>query len=96
MIVQQIREQRGEGSNEDDLMDAYVAMGGDKDGGGCVDAEKLIKTIRDDFEMTIDIEALIAEADEDGSGEIEFDEFRDMLAGRNTNLNTIESDEISD
>ena len=93
LIVQQIREQRGEGSNEDDLMDAYVAMGGDSDGGGCVDAEKLIKTIRDDFEMTIDIEALIAEADEDGSGEIEFDEFRDMLAGRNTNLNTLESEE---
>ena len=54
-------------------------MGGDTDGGGCIDADKLIRTIRDDFEMTIDIEALIADADEDGSGEIEFDEFRDML-----------------
>ena len=95
-IVQQIRDQRGEGSNEDDLMDAYVAMGGDKDGGGCVDAEKLIKTIRDDFEMTIDIEALIADADEDGSGEIEFDEFRDMLAGRCTTMNSIETEDNSD
>ena len=30
--------------------------------------------------MTIDIEALIQEVDEDGSGEIEFDEFKKMLA----------------
>ena len=31
-------------------------MGGDADGGGCVDADKLIKTIKEEFEMTIDIE----------------------------------------
>ena len=57
-------------------------MGGDQDGGGCVDAEMLIKTIKEEFEMTIDIEALIAEVDEDGSGEIEFDEFKELLAGQ--------------
>ena len=68
------------GTSNADLLDAYVAMGGDEDGGGCVDAEMLIKTIRDEFEMTIDIEALIAEVDEDGSGEIEFDEFKELLA----------------
>ena len=54
-------------------------MGGEADGGGCVDADKLISTIKQDFEMTIDIEALIAEVDEDGSGEIEFDEFKELL-----------------
>ena len=31
--------------------------------------------------MTIDIEALIEEIDEDGSGEIEFDEFQALLQG---------------
>ena len=67
-------------------------MGGDTDGGGCIDARKLIKTIRDDFEMTIDIEALIAQADEDGSGEIEFDEFCDMLVGKDTRM-TVRSDD---
>ena len=30
--------------------------------------------------MTIDIEKLIEEIDEDGSGEIEFDEFKALLA----------------
>jgi len=56
-------------------------MGGEQDGGGCVDADKLIDTIKREFEMTIDIVALIAEVDEDGSGEIEFDEFKELLAG---------------
>ena len=58
-----------------------MAMGGEADGGGCVDADKLIATIKQEFEMTIDIVALIAEVDEDGSGEIEFDEFKELLAG---------------
>ena len=64
------------GSDETELLDAYVAMGGDADGGGCVDAQKLITTIKNEFQMTIDIESLIAEVDADGSGEIEFDEFK--------------------
>jgi Ca2+-binding EF-hand superfamily protein len=54
-------------------------MGGEPDGGGCVDAKKLIYTIKNEFEMTIDIEKLIEEIDEDGSGEIEFDEFQALL-----------------
>ena len=67
------------GSDEDELLDAYVSMGGEADGGGCVDAKKLIDTIKNDFAMTIDIEKLIEEIDEDGSGEIEFDEFKALL-----------------
>ena len=56
-------------------------MGGQADGDGFVDADKLIHTIKNEFEMTIDIEALIQEVDEDGSGEIEFDEFQQLLGG---------------
>ena len=37
------------GSDDTELMDAYVAMGGDEDGGGCVDAKKLISTIKEEF-----------------------------------------------
>lgn len=77
-LVLQIRED-AKGSSDADLLDAYVAMGGEEDGGGCIDADKLIATIKEDFEMTIDIEALIREVDEDGSGEIEFDEFKELL-----------------
>jgi len=47
------------GCDETELLDAFVAMGGQPDGEGCVDAQKLIATIKDEFQMTIDIEALI-------------------------------------
>ena len=70
---------RLKGSDESELLDAFVAMGGQADGDGCVDAKKLIYTIKNEFDMTIDIEKLIMEIDEDGSGEIEFDEFKALL-----------------
>ena len=54
-------------------------MGGEPDGEGAVDATKLIRTIKEEFEMTIDIEKLIEEIDEDGSGQIEFGEFMQLL-----------------
>jgi Ca2+-binding EF-hand superfamily protein len=65
--------------NELDTFDAFVAMGGDPSGAGSIDAPKLIKILRDDFEMTIDIEKLIKDIDEDGSGAIEYEEFRKLL-----------------
>ena len=37
------------GSDESELLDAFVAMGGEPDGEGCVDAKKLIATIKDEF-----------------------------------------------
>ena len=51
-------------------------MGGEANGDGFINAEKLIKIIKEEFEMTIDIEKLIQDIDEDGSGKIEYDEFR--------------------
>ena len=55
-------------------------MGGEPNGEGYIDAEKLIRIIKDEFEMTIDIEKLINDIDEDGSGQIEYDEFRNLLS----------------
>ena len=44
--------------------------------------------------MTIDIEKLIQDIDEDGSGEIEYDEFRNLLSSSDwvvTNLSNAQS-----
>ena len=71
--------QRLMGSDETELLDAFVAMGGQPNGEGFIDAKLLIQTIKHDFNMTIDIEKLIADIDEDNSGEIEFDEFKALL-----------------
>ena len=46
-------------TNEEDTLDAFVAMGGEPDGNGSIDAGKLIRIIKEEFEMTIDIEKLI-------------------------------------
>ena len=41
---------------------------------------RLIEIIKHEFEMTIDIEKLIKDIDEDGSGQIEYDEFMSLLS----------------
>ena len=57
-----------------------MALGGESDGGGHIDAVKLIKIIKEEFEMTIDIEKLIKDIDQDDSGKIEYDEFMNLLS----------------
>merc|ERR1712147_268525 len=47
VVGQEVRKLRGSDSAE--LLDAFVALGGDEDGGGCVDAQKLIDTIKHEF-----------------------------------------------
>ena len=78
MIAEQKKNQSA--SNEEDTLDAFVAMGGQEDGDGSIDSERLIHIIKHQFEMTIDIEKLINDIDEDGSGQIEYDEFRNLLS----------------
>ena len=63
-----------------DLAAAFLACGGDADRGGCIDANVLIKIIKEDFGLSVDMEALIREVDADGSGEIEFEEFQELLS----------------
>lgn len=77
-LVQEKREKE-KGSTDEDLLDAFVSMGGCYDGSGFINATKLINTIKVEYGMTIDIEELIREVDTDNSGQIEFDEFKDLL-----------------
>ena len=57
-----------------------MALGGKADRSGHIDANQLIEIIKTQFEMTIDIEGLIKEVDEDKSGKIEYDEFMSLLS----------------
>ena len=58
MLLEERENDRG-GATEEELLQAFAAVGGEPDGEGCVDAEKLIRVIKKEFEMTLDIEALI-------------------------------------
>ena len=48
-------------SKDRDVFDAWVAVGGGADGSGFVDGVKLIRIIKSDFCLNIDIEAMIKE-----------------------------------
>ena len=45
--------------DESDVLDAYIACGGNEDKSGCVHRDLLVKIIKGDFGLPIDIEALI-------------------------------------
>ena len=66
--------------DENDFVDAFVAMGGNSDKSGHINAQKLIQVIKEEFNMTIDIVKLIEDVDEDGSGKIEYGEFKTLLS----------------
>jgi len=62
-----------------DMLMAFVALGGKKDQSGHVERAKLVSTIKLDFGLPIDIEEMIDALDEDGSGEIEWPEFKQLF-----------------
>ncbi|KAG5185627.1 EF hand-containing protein [Tribonema minus] len=66
--------------DETDMIDAFVACGGLANKSGHVKRDTLVKIIKQDFGLTIDIEDLINRIDVDGSGEIEFEEFKTLLS----------------
>ena len=66
--------------DESDMIDALVACGGAQDKSGCVQRDTLVKIIKQDFGLTINIEELINEVDSNGSGQIEFFEFKTLLS----------------
>lgn len=61
------------------IVEAFVALGGNKDRSGDVSTDLLRRVVRDEFALPIDIDRLIEEADLDGGGTVDFDEFSVML-----------------
>ncbi len=53
-------------NDESELIDVFVAMGGNPDKSGHVEAERLRRSIKA-FELTVDIDRLIDETDTAGS-----------------------------
>mmetsp|Transcript_1420 Transcript_1420/g.4023 ORF Transcript_1420/g.4023 Transcript_1420/m.4023 type:complete len:151 (+) Transcript_1420:85-537(+) len=76
MVAQ--KEKHAAASDESDIIDAFIALGGGHDKSGEISTDKLRKVVRD-FGLTIDIDALIREADTDKSGFIDYEEFRLMM-----------------
>jgi hypothetical protein len=63
---------------EVDVLDAFVAMGGNADTSGSVNIDKLTAQLVS-YGLTIDLAGLMSELDEDGSGDIEYEEFVQLM-----------------
>lgn len=78
--VIQINKQLGaKDAEENDTVDAFVSLGGNADKTGRISRDKL-KAILEEFELTINLDRLLAEADRDQNGWLSYDEFKSILA----------------
>ena len=59
-VIENQKEQAVKATDDSDLLDAFVALGGRSDKGGQIETGKLIR-IFTEFELTVDIEKLIEE-----------------------------------
>jgi len=72
------------GKNDDgDFVDAFVACGGNPDRSGHVLRDILVRIIKKDFGLTVDIDGLLSRIDNDGNHQISYDEFKLLLSSRN-------------
>lgn len=66
-------------SDESETLDAFISLGGNPDKSGSVLAKTLLDVIKE-FELTLNVEKFLREADTDGNGSISYEEFRSMLS----------------
>jgi Ca2+-binding EF-hand superfamily protein len=64
---------------ENDILHAFVALGGNHDTSGFLNNSQMISTVRDKFGLAIRVEKLIEELDTDKDGRINFTEFRNLF-----------------
>lgn len=79
-VVERQKERVESFDDGQDLIDAFVACGGNADKSGKVKGDALVKIIKEDYGFTIDIEELIEKIDMSGSGAIDFEEFSALLS----------------
>lgn len=60
-------------------VDAFVACGGNTDESGSADVSKIVKVVKTDFGLDVDIEGIIETLDVDGAGQLGFAQFKEML-----------------
>mmetsp|Transcript_20621 Transcript_20621/g.51367 ORF Transcript_20621/g.51367 Transcript_20621/m.51367 type:complete len:161 (+) Transcript_20621:36-518(+) len=78
-VIENQKASAAKANDETDTIEAFVALGGHSDKTGEISTEKLRAVVKD-FGLTIDIEKLIRETDADGSGKVDYEEFKAMMA----------------
>jgi len=78
-VIENQKDSAAKANDETDTIEAFVALGGNGDKTGEISTDKL-RAVTKDFGLTIDIEKLIRETDTDGSGKVDYAEFKEMMA----------------
>lgn len=81
-FLQVVSNQKLEASNssqDKDIVDAWIAVGGGKEGEGYVNSQLLVKIIKEDFGLNVDIEKLLRQIDTSGDGRVDFGEFKALF-----------------
>lgn len=79
-VVQGAKQRMGSQSEDDEILDAFVACGGKSDKTGHVKKDNLVKIIRDDFGLTVNVEELVHKFDRSGTGNLSFSDFYHLLS----------------
>lgn len=79
-ILERIKEKKYTLMDDSDLLDAFMALGGNADKSGTISVA-LLKEIMDKFGLFLDEKKLLEEIDVDGSGSIDFFEFKTLIQG---------------
>merc|ERR1712096_152681 len=74
------RQRGGNREAEDtlDVLDAFVALGGEEDRSGFVERKRLVQLVREEFSMTIKIDRIFEELDKDQDGKLNYGEFSSL------------------
>jgi calmodulin len=76
------KQRSSDGGDEDDLfLAAFRACGSGPNKGQVVTRDELIKVIKHDFGLTVDVDDLMKNVDMNENGEIQFDSFKKILRG---------------
>lgn len=79
-VIEKQKEKTIKNYDDSDLVDAFVACGGQADKSGYILKDTIVRIIKHDFGLTIDIEDMISKVDHEGSGQIRFDDFKVLLS----------------
>lgn len=63
---------------DDDLLEAFVAVGGQSDSHGEVDLAKMREVVSE-FHLNVDLDKIVADMDNDGDANIDFSEFASLI-----------------
>eukprot|EP00163_Fabomonas_tropica_P015000 TRINITY_DN2732_c0_g1_i2.p1 TRINITY_DN2732_c0_g1~~TRINITY_DN2732_c0_g1_i2.p1 ORF type:complete len:141 (+),score=22.87 TRINITY_DN2732_c0_g1_i2:80-502(+) len=66
--------------DDKDTLDAFVAMGGQRDKSGQI-SEKRLREVITNFGLTTDVDVLISDMDTDFSGILDYEQFKAMMLG---------------